>query len=49
MTRFIELADYMGNELQGKSPKRFAFSKFDRLVFASLYRIASGIVNELGV
>jgi len=28
-----------------KSPKRLAFSNFDRLVFADLYWIAPGVVN----
>ena len=35
------------NVLRRKSPKRLAFSNFDRLVFASLYRIAPRIVNAL--
>ena len=35
------------NVLRRKSPKRLVFSKFDRLVFASLYRIAPRIVNAL--
>ena len=35
--------------LQRRSPKRHAFSNFDRLVFASLYRITPGIVNALVV
>jgi hypothetical protein len=30
-----------------KAPKRLAFSTFNRLVFASLYRIAPGVVNAL--
>src|ERR1019366_8795917 len=33
--------------LRRKSPKRLAFSNFDRLVFASLYRIAPRVVNAL--
>jgi transposase InsO family protein len=35
------------NVLRRKTPKRLAFSTFDRLVFASLYRIAPRIVNAL--
>jgi hypothetical protein len=35
------------NVLRRKSPKRLAFSNFDRLVFAGLYRIAPRIVNAL--
>src|SRR5262245_57121564 len=31
--------------LQRKAPKRLVFSNFDRLVFASLYRLAPGILN----
>ena len=33
--------------LRRKSPKRLAFSNFDRLVFASRYRFAPRIVNAL--
>jgi hypothetical protein len=33
------------NVLQRKSPKRLAFSNFDRLAFAGLYCIGPGIVN----
>jgi hypothetical protein len=33
--------------LRRKAPKRLVFSKFDRLVFASLYRRAPGILNAL--
>ncbi len=33
--------------LRRKAPKRLAFSSFDRLFFASLYRIAPGVVNAL--
>jgi hypothetical protein len=33
--------------LRRKSPKRLAFSNFDRLVFAGLYWIAPGVVNAL--
>ena len=35
------------NVLRRKSPKRLAFSNFDRLVFAGLYRIAPRMVNAL--
>jgi hypothetical protein len=35
------------NVLRRKSPKRLAFSNFDRLIFAGLYRIAPRIVNAL--
>ena len=35
------------NVLRRKSPKRFTFSNFDRLVFAGLYRIVPRIVNAL--
>ena len=35
------------NVLQRKAPKRLAFNAFDRLVFASLYRIAPNILNAL--
>ena len=35
------------NVLRRKSPKRLVFSNFDRLVFASLYRIVPRIVNAL--
>ena len=37
------------NVLQRKSPKRFTFSNFDRLVFATLYRFAPRIVNALAI
>ena len=37
------------NVLQRISPKRVAFSNFDRLVFATLYRIAPRIVNALAI
>jgi hypothetical protein len=33
--------------LRRKAPKRLVFSKIDRLVFASLYRLAPGILNAL--
>ncbi len=33
--------------LRRKAPKMLAFSSFDRLFFASLYRIAPGVVNAL--
>ena len=35
------------NVLRRKSPKRLAFSNFDRLIFAGLHRIAPRIVNAL--
>ena len=35
------------NVLRRKSPKRLAFSNFDRLIFASLYRIAPNVLNAL--
>ena len=35
------------NVLRRKSPKRPAFSNFDRLIFACLYRISPRIVNAL--
>jgi hypothetical protein len=35
------------NVLRRKAPKRLVFSNFDRLVFASLYRLAPGILNAL--
>jgi hypothetical protein len=35
------------NVLRRKSPKRLAFSNFDRLVFAGLYRLAPGVVTAL--
>ncbi|MGB6698840.1 MAG: hypothetical protein WBE80_09045 [Methylocella sp.] len=35
------------NVLRRKSPKRVAFSHFDRLVFAGLYRIAPRVVNAM--
>jgi hypothetical protein len=37
------------NVLQRKAPKRLVFSKFDRLVFASLYRIAPDVLNALAI
>src|SRR5450432_1780343 len=37
------------NVLRRKSPKRLAFSNFDRLVFAILYRFAPCIVNALAI
>ena len=33
--------------LRRKSPKRLAFSNFDRLIFASLYRIAPNVLDAL--
>jgi DDE domain len=35
------------NVLRRKAPKRIVFSNFDRLVFASLYRLIPGILNTL--
>ena len=35
------------NVLRRKSPKRLAFSNFDRLVIAGLYRLAPRVVNAL--
>ena len=35
------------NVLQRKTPKRIAFTTFDRLVFASLYRMAPNVLNAL--
>jgi transposase InsO family protein len=35
------------NVLRRKSPKRLAFSNFDRLIFTSLYRIAPNVLNAL--
>jgi hypothetical protein len=35
------------NVLRRKAPKRFVFSNFDRFVFASLYRLAPGILDAL--
>ena len=35
------------NVLQRKAPKRLVFSNFDRLVFASLCRLAPGVLNAL--
>jgi len=37
------------NVLRRKSPKRPAFNNFDRLIFASLYRIAPRIMNALAI
>jgi hypothetical protein len=35
------------NVLRRKSPKRLAYSSFDRLIFACLYRIAPNVLNAL--
>ena len=35
------------NVLRRKSTKRLAFSNFDRLIFANLYRIAPNVLNAL--
>src|ERR1700704_4510692 len=37
------------NVLRRKSPKRFAFRTFDRLVFVGLYRLAPTIVDVLAI
>ena len=37
------------NVLRRGSPQRFAFSDFDRWIFASLYRIAPSVVNGLAI
>jgi hypothetical protein len=37
------------NVLRRKSPKRFVFRTFDRLVFVGLYRLAPGIVDALAI
>ena len=37
------------NVLRRKSPKRLTFNNFDRLIFASLYRIAPRIMNALAI
>jgi hypothetical protein len=37
------------NVLRRKSPKRFAFGNFDRLVFVALYRLVPGIVDALAI
>jgi len=37
------------NVLRRKSPKRFAFRTFDRLVFVGLYRLAPAIVDVLAI
>jgi transposase InsO family protein len=37
------------NVLRRKSPKRFVFGAFDRLVFVGLYRLAPGIVDALAI
>jgi Integrase core domain len=37
------------NVLRRGSPQRFAFSDFDRWIFASLYRIAPGVVSALAI
>jgi hypothetical protein len=35
------------NVLQRKAPKRLSLTNFDRLVFASLYRFAPGVLNAM--
>ncbi len=37
------------NVLRRKSPKRVAFSNFDRLIFVCLYRIAPRVVDALTI
>src|SRR3954447_23302895 len=37
------------NVLRRKSPKRLAFGNIDRLVFAALYRVAPGVLDELKI
>src|SRR5262252_8337563 len=37
------------NVLRRKAPQRVAFNTFDRLVFAGLYRLASGVLNALAI
>jgi hypothetical protein len=37
------------NVLRRKAPKRVAFNNFDRLVFASLYRITPGVLTALTI
>jgi transposase InsO family protein len=37
------------NVLRRKSPKRFVFGNFDRLLFVGLYRLAPGIVDALAI
>src|SRR5450631_2702240 len=37
------------NVLQRQSPKRLTFGNFDRLVFATLYRLAPRILNALAI
>ena len=37
------------NLLRRKSPKRLAFSNFDRLIFAGLYQVAPRVVGALAI
>src|ERR1700746_2330555 len=37
------------NVLRRKSPKRLAFGNMDRLVFAALYRVAPGVLDDLRI
>src|SRR5882762_7708783 len=37
------------NVLRRKSPKRFVFRTFDRLVFVGLYRLVPGILDALAI
>src|ERR1700732_1197412 len=45
----ILLLRHQINVLRRKSPKRFVFGTFDRLVFVGLYRLAPGIVDALAI
>jgi hypothetical protein len=37
------------NVLRRKAPKRIVFNNFDRLIFSTLYRFASGVVKALAI
>src|SRR6202051_2322508 len=37
------------NVLRRKSPQRLTFSSIDRLVFAGLYRLASGVLDDFKI
>src|SRR6266481_6267122 len=37
------------NVLRRKSPRRFVFGNFDRLLFVGLYRLVPGIVDALAI
>jgi len=45
----ILLLRHQLNVLRRKSPKRMAFTDVDRLVFASLYDLAPGVLNALKI